>query len=370
MHTLVPALAASLRRLHRSPGRDESWVAHVLRALERERPADYEALRQRLGLARGLAALVRLQDEERATVAVGLFLHELIDREPSEKSRDDTRPWSAYLTRHEDWLVPCLALSQAIESPDWDSSDSKPALVVKVATILDLEATEGHSRPLQILQSLTSQAPNKVAQEVIDLLWSEEGQQLCQRHFSTHRSQYAMNADEIRRDVELLRRSPPAKPADTTEDAEQPEGSNRRTEVRNGSGIHSQPGTGSAPANGFERRRQALRSGPGWTDHTGRGTTDASEQHAEEHSAAREETAMTTPDITPQPSARRDSAQLGEKLGELRAKLDQIRMVAAEGQAILESLAPQIDEVSSWMTDLEGMIDRWKQQHGSREAAA
>lgn len=370
MHTLVPALAAALGQLHRSPGRDEAWVADVLGALERDRPVDYDRLRRRLGLARSLAALVPLQDEERATMAAGLFFHELIREAPLGEESKEARSWSAYLTQQEDWLAPCLALSQAVGSPDWENAGGKAASVAKVAAILDLEASEGHSRPLQILQSLASDAPNEAAQEVIELLWSEEGQQLCQGHFDRREKRYTLDPDEIRGDLELLRRSSAPTEADAPDDSQQSSRSDRGTNVGGEPRTDPQPSGGAASSDGFERRRQALRAGPSWGDQPGGGATDDGDQHAEELSEAREEIAMTTPDMTPAHSGHHDSAQLVEKLGELRSKLDQIQTVAAEGQIILASLAPQLEEVSSWMADLETMMDRWKSQHESTEAAA
>lgn len=79
---------------------------------------------------------------------------------------------------------------------------------------------------------------------------------------------------------------------------------------------------------------------------------------------------MATQDTAGSLSAQRDDGHLVQRLGELQEKLGQIQMAAAEGQAILESLAPQLEEVSSWMADLETVIDRWKRQHESTEVAA
>jgi hypothetical protein len=370
MEPTMRALAATLGQLHRSPGRDEAWVANVLQALERTRPADYDQLRRRLGLARSLAALVPLQDDALATMSIGIFFHELIREEPVEEGGKEPQSWSEYLAEHEDWLAPCLALSKAIDSPDWESCDSKTAAVARIAATLDLEASRQHARPLQTLQSLASDASNEFAQQIIELLWSEEGQRLCQGHFDQRGQRYSMDPDEIRSSLKLLKESPPSKAADPPGASQGSSESDDATNVQGDSAPDSQSSEGAIPADGFEQRLQAVRSRSGLEDQASDGATDSDEQQAPEPSEAREETAMATPDTTGSPSAHDDDRHLLEKVEGLRAKLDQIQKVAAEGQAILESLAPELEEVSSWMTDLETVIERWKRQHESTEAAA
>lgn len=370
MEPVMRALAATLGQLRRSPGRDEAWVADVLRKLESTRSPDYHRLRRRLGLARSIAALVPLQDDEQAALAIGILFHELIGEEPAEGHGKETQSWLEYLTRHQDWLAPCLALSNVIDSPDWESCDSKTAVVARVAVTLDLAASKRHARPLQTVQSLASDTPNELAQQVIELLWSEEGQRLCQGHFDQRGQRYSMDPDEIRGSLKLLKESTPSKVTDTPSGSQGPSESEDSTDVQGEPAPDSQSSGGAEPADGFEQRRQALRSRAGWGEQASDETIDSGEQQAQKPSEAREETAMATPDIARTPSADGDDAHLVQRLAELRAKLDQIQTIAAEGQTILKSLAPQLEEVSAWMANLETVIERWKKQNESTEAAA
>lgn len=56
------------------------------------------------------------------------------------------------------------------------------------------------------------------------------------------------------------------------------------------------------------------------------------------------------------------------KLEELQTLLRQIGQVAAEGQELLASLAPQVEQSSTWMAELESLLVRWKSdaRDGSR----
>ncbi len=370
MDPIAPALAAALGHLHRSPGRDDGWVAHVLRALESGRPVDYDRLRRRLGLARSIAGLVPLPDNERATLAIGIFFHDLTCEEQEEEPGKNAQSWAAYLTKHEGWLAPCMALAKEIDSPDWESCPSMMVAVARIAARIDTEASSPHSRPLQTIQSLTSDTSGQFAQKLVEILWSEDGQRLCQVHFDRRGGHYELDPAELGGSLKILRESsPPAKP-DAPDGSQESSGSDDGADHPGDSAPDSQPSAGAAPAGGFEQRRRALRSRSGWGEQAGGTTAASGEQQAPEPSETREETIMATQDITGSPLTQRDDGHLVQRLGELREKLAQIQMAAAEGQAILESLAPQLEEVSSWMADLETVIERWKSQHESTEAAA
>ena len=54
----------------------------------------------------------------------------------------------------------------------------------------------------------------------------------------------------------------------------------------------------------------------------------------------------------------RDGA-VAEKLNALRQRLERIERSAGEAQALLTELGPQLDEVYSWVSDLEDVLSRW-----------
>jgi phage regulator Rha-like protein len=69
-------------------------------------------------------------------------------------------------------------------------------------------------------------------------------------------------------------------------------------------------------------------------------------------------------------SGRRQEANLVEKFSELRSQLDQIQQVAATGQQLLDSLAPDLEELTTWMQEMETIVGRWKGPGRSQEDAA
>src|SRR3989337_3934312 len=105
--TLLRALAAALRQLKRSPGRDEAWVEAVLRAVERDAPDRYLRLRRGRAFAQRLGDLAQLRVEEQAILAIGLLSYELMgDRPP--RNPPASGPWVDYLLRNSHWLGPSL----------------------------------------------------------------------------------------------------------------------------------------------------------------------------------------------------------------------------------------------------------------------
>ena len=55
---------------------------------------------------------------------------------------------------------------------------------------------------------------------------------------------------------------------------------------------------------------------------------------------------------------------LGEKLEELQTLLLQMEEIAGEGRQLLAWLAPQVDQSSTWIAELESMLYRWKSAGG------
>lgn len=414
MEDLIPPLAAALDQLRRSPGKNAAWAEGVLGALKRDRPASYDRLRRRLGFAGRLADLARLGEEERATMSLGLFFHELIGDAPREDAAKPARAWTEYLLRNEDWLIPCFRVSEALHSPNWDDIDARAAVVAKVAAIFDLETLERHSRPLQVMQSLPTDGPTPAVEQIVPLLWSEDGQALCDHHFRQRAKGYTLDAGNIRDSLELLKPASPRPAAETPVAPLRLSGSAiGKAKTKNVRKPDPRADVEVTPSGNFERRRRALRSSSARNGLLGGDSARTSPQEAEEpsdertegtrgESAAQEsahgdsgaefrlpatrstrETEQTSP-TAPEPreeedmeiqsissarAERPDSVDVAEKLRALRSQFDQIQRVAAEGQKLLDSLAPQLEELASWIVDLETLVDRWKGHAGSGEKA-
>lgn len=387
---LVPALAGALDHLRRSPGTNEAWVEAALRALERGYPATHERLRRRLGLAHRLADLANLGREEQAKMSLGLFFHELISDEVPKATSKRSRTWIHYLLGNFDRLAPSLQISQALRLPSWEDIDRKEAAVAKVAIVLDSETVEHNAKPLEIIQSLQADALTPAAEEIVALLLSEHGQELCDNHFRLRGQGYTLEGAEIRKSLELL------KPPPTSPPLEAPDTPLAETEATS--------------SQNFEQRRQALRSGPDWTSlrniaseetrpeeeaepEQRTGTTSATpgppeaepandrqpapntpSPEAEQPSTAapqpREEKDMAIPQIPSTPSSQPHEQQMAERFRELRSQLEQIQQVAVEGQQLLDSLAPELEEFTAWLDEIETIVGRWKGRGRSQEEAA
>ena len=385
---LVPALAGALDHLRRSPGSNEAWVEAALRALERGYPAAHERLRRRLGLAHRLAGLANLGREEQAKMSLGLFFHELISDEVPKATSKRSRTWIHYLLGNFDRLAPSLQISQALRLPSWEDIDCKEAAVANVALVLDSETVEHNAKPLEVIQSLQADALTPAAEEIVALLLSEHGQELCDNHFRLRGQGYTLEGAEIRKCLELL------KPAPTSPPLEAPEAPLAETEA--------------PPSQNFEQRRQALRSGPDWTTlrdiasketrpeekpEIRTGTTSATPgpreaepandrqpaphtppPEAEQPSTAapqpRVEKDMAMPQIPSTPTSRPHEQQMAERFRELRSQLEQIQQVAVEGQQLLDSLAPELEELTAWLNEIETIVGRWKGRGRSQEEAA
>ncbi|MDZ4278924.1 MAG: hypothetical protein U1B78_07280 [Dehalococcoidia bacterium] len=411
---IVPALSAGLGRLHRSPDKNESWVEKALGALQRSRPADYHRLCRRLGFAQRLSQMATLGPDEEAVMALGLFFN-VVGADGAAAGKP-SKPWSDYLLRNEDWLAACFEVVRAIDHRGWDEIGDRSAAVAKVATIFDEETVERNARPLQVIATLT-EADTPIVRQIIPLLWSEEGQELCDHHFRRQERGYRLDGDSIREPLQLLKPLPARPAADAPAAPQRLSRTDKRTSPR-----RTADAAGSAederPEN-FQRRRQALRAGPGWgtllgVPKGGAGPGRAHEpttkdvpdtlreqatedvraeprEHATEDvpnilreqanwditdedepriapSVPREEKRMSIRNISAaRPDA--DGSDLVEKFEQVRSQFAQIKRIADEGQRALASLGPQLEEIASWMTEFETMVYRWRGSDSSDRAA-
>ena len=439
---LIPALATGLARLRRTPGRNEAWVEDVLKALEKADAACHQRMRRRIGFAGRLGDLARLTDEDKAKMTLGLFFHELFDRQPA-RSRATGSAWIEYLMRNEDWLAPAFEMCEAVISDEWDVSDTMATIVAKATVIFDNETLERHERPLQVLQEL-GEIESPIA-EIIPLLWSEEGQELCDHHFKRHPRGYKLEASDLQGCFATLRKHAPRSITAATNvvpfrlsgatlrtvaqepDDEAPVRMTAAAAAARQRAVAVKESVPVPAGANFDRRRQALRArAPIEGAETGRPRPpqpDEQRERANERSpiervleertkleepvaeltdaetpvddiaapeefplpdryedepdpshagpAQQEERPMEqTRTISPMPPGRRDALEMMQKLRDVRLQLGQIQRIALDAEQLLTGLAPQLDELASWITDLDAVVDRWRGGHDGIERAA
>ena len=399
----------ALGQLRRSPGKDEGWVGSALSTLEQDRPAAYERLRRRLGFALRLAELAALQVQERAGMALGLFFHELAGERAREGPQRSSRPWVEYLLRNDYWLAYSLHIAEALDSPGWTDEADRAIVVAKVAVAYDVETTERHSRPLVVMQQMFVEANTPAAEQIMPILWTEDGQELCDHHF--RRQPYRVDVQEIKRAFEVLRRvapralieEPSAPMRFSTHTAAEAIETKRSAREDDGDIMAppQRPPARRGESTEFERRRQALRAGPGWgailgdparnDDDQRRPLREPEPEEKETDSelwlppqpipeperpipipaeTPQEAPSMTMRSIMPAGTGRNDRADITTKVEELRVQLERIQRTATDAQRVLDSLAPQLEEFGSWVADLEAVVGRWQARDERQDRVA
>ena len=58
-----------------------------------------------------------------------------------------------------------------------------------------------------------------------------------------------------------------------------------------------------------------------------------------------------------------------QKLQDVRLQLGQIQRVALDAEQLLTGLAPQLDELAAWITDLDAVVERWRARPDVERAA-
>ena len=400
----------SLGQLRRSPGKDEGWVESALSALEQDRPVIYERLRRQLGFALRLAELATLQVQERAGLALGLFFHELAGERLREGPQRPSRPWVEYLLRNDSWLAHSFHIAEALDSPGWTDEEDPAIVIAKVAVTYDFETTERHSRPLVVMQQMFVEANTPAAEQIMPILWTEDGQELCDHHF--RRQPYRVDVKEIKRAFEVLRRAAPralievpAAPMRFSTPTAAAAIETKRSGRADDGEVMARPQRPAARRDEsaeFERRRQALRAGPGWgailgdpssaSDDDQRQPPSAPEPEEEETDSElwvppqpmpeperpipipaetpQEAPSMTMRSILPAGAGRNDHADITTKVEELRAQLERIQRTTIDAQRVLDSLAPQLEEFGSWVADLEAVVGRWQARDERQDRVA
>jgi hypothetical protein len=387
---LIPQLAASVGQVRSVPGKGDAWVAHVIGALEREHDERYQRMRRRIGFAERLGEMAGLNAGEIAQTTLGLFFHELLPAKSNGSKA--ARPWREYFLRNEAWLEPALEICQAIQFEGWQDTENAAEIVAKVAAVYDAQTLDRHERTLQVVEAIVAAAEGRVAQRIVDLLWTEDGQELCDHHFRRHPRGYKLDPHEIQRCLAMLYRVTPRLTANVTVQSLRFSGSQRQEadqadlkEVEEAVVPAEQP---SAAFDNFDKRREALRTRRNDND-----PADIPDRYGERQPEPEDTVALADPEqpyadppprarqltqeqeervnqitsVAPRSNGRKDALQVKERLQELRLQLGQIQQIAAQAEQLLSGIAPQIDDFAARIADVESVMDRWS--HG-RSAAA
>jgi hypothetical protein len=405
---LVPTLATALTQLRRSPGRNEEWVDRVLESY-RGRPEDRDRLCRRIGFARRLAELMELPERDRAAITVALLFRAVLDETAGQTAGHATQSWTEYLVRNEAWLARSYAICAFLEEPDVESGGHMPEVVATVAEVFDRETANLASRPLQVIEKLFPDPETPVAERVLPVLWSEAGQALCDHHFRRGAKGYRIDVQEIKGCLQVLRPSEVRAPSQAATAAlrfsGQLAGKARMPSLPAAAPARSRPALGTprrkeATADTFEERRRALRSGPGWGAILGAKeeaeareespAADETEQHNERparvvwlpaHRAQREaeqavpaeepaagEPAAEERPLPPKGQRTSDALTIIATIERLHSQLLQIQRMAAQSEDVLATLTPQIEELVSWIANVERTVEQFK--HRPDEEAA
>jgi hypothetical protein len=449
-------------RVRRSPGKGEAWVEKVWQATEHDRPKTFDRLRRRIGFAHRLGELAKLSEEDQAAVTIGLFLHVLIADTTQHDLGRPAPAWAEYFLRNIDWLTPAIDVCHSVQSPAWEEEDRLLIVVGQVSALFDQEILEDHKRPLEVMAALRADPPTAAVEAIASLLWTEEGQALCDRHFRRHPRNYKLDGATVHRAFERLR---PAGVHSIAEIASQPLGlstslaqaasrHNGKQEAKSGRADIDPP---VRVSDAFQRRRQALRGtspiegvpeeaealrarhnkeeAP--VEHhqpqedTHASATDEDEltakvnaiierardraeeetpraersqepaheeprhrahaEHVEDqpvhasprHEAHAEHQERDTPrrrprthtdeetdmdnvrSITAARAERRNDHDLTDKVDELRSQLRQVQRLAVQSEELLATMAPQIEEFASALSQIETMVQRFKGYDGA-----
>lgn len=363
------ALAAALGELHRAPGNNAAWLPRVIRSLASNRPDSYDSLRRRVGLSRKLADLANLPDKDAAVVTLGLLFHTVLDRPASAPAPKPRRNWLEYLGK-EAWLEPSLQLVQSLV--DREQSDYFTTELARAVLTVDVAAHDRRLKPLQIIHSLKEDAETASQVRVAELLATEGGQELCDVHVRSRGEHYVLESAEIKSAAEVLQKENAPSP----QPAAGPAGRVRKR----------RPDPEAAWAD-LERRTKGLQAAALTADQREEqpATTEqpTMAERKDDHPADRSESqdfelfsmvksggatrvdAPTTksqeaPMQSRQPSSDEATDDVERTVEELRGHLAQISQAAAAAQELLTTLAPRLDELSAWMSDLDNIVERWK----------
>jgi hypothetical protein len=124
-----------------------------------------------------LGKMARLNRYEQAAVITGLFIHEIAAGVPAETVEKKSRDWVKYLGEAA-WIVPAVEILDVVDA---DNTVEKlmPATVASLALQYESVAERG---TLAAQWNLQSASTAQEWQELLQLLWSDEGQDAYRRN--------------------------------------------------------------------------------------------------------------------------------------------------------------------------------------------
>jgi hypothetical protein len=290
------------------------------------------------------------------------------------------RPWKDYLLRNEEWLRPALLACHAIRSKPLSGLASPSEVVAKVAVSFDEETLERAGRPLQVADTMVRSTEGTQAQHILELLWSEEGQALCDHHFRRHPKGYRLESNDIREALRVLYRAP-AQPRASLEVQNVGFSARKARKIDHQEVQQAMPEPVKDEAfQNLDRRRQALRSkSNGIEEAVAAKPTGFREPDAYDEQPPDETWTPPPPErrraqgstegeqrverlTTLEGNSRQESLELIERMQQLRIELGKIQASAEQAEKLLAGLAPKIDEFASWIAEMETVMGRWRTQ--------
>lgn len=252
MDDLAPVLAPALSRFVRSPGANLNWVDRLLRQLESELPDTFDRFRRVSGLSLKIASLAGLTPQESAALVPAALFVTLAHVRPGGGTA--FHAWLRCL-REERWAQEALHAARLVMAPGREEAgDSRAAVTLAAAVVIDDEAVVRSANALRALRELQAQAQTPEANRIAALLWTERGQSICDLHARHGSRTYTVDAATLKESLRALRgerrQVPPRQQTPSRAAAAGPE---QRKQP-----AASVPTPTAATSEAFERRKRAV----------------------------------------------------------------------------------------------------------------
>jgi len=348
------SLAAALHNLHDRPDDNGKWVTSVTKALKANEGVAGDVHWGRLGLARELARLSGLSDVDTAALTIGLFLQGILD-EGIVPDRKTPHNWTNYLRRNHVWLAPALHIGRLVH--DFEPANTPTEAVAAVTAAYDRKTRVDLVRPIIALTELRDVEMTEAEERTVDLLWSEAGQAICDRHFRVEERQYSIGPDHIRDAMVVLQSRPrPAEAPMATVEPDLPHPTPRPADER----ITVPDAV--AESESFKARKAHLRRPAGRVP----ANVTSIHEHRESRAATTsddsslEERPMENPLTNANPPAPPDSGAAVEQLDQLTECLAQIHTLSGQALTLLQVLEPNMHRNASIAAELSSIVRRFE----------
>jgi hypothetical protein len=412
-------LAIAFSQFQKSPGRDDKWVEKVIAAMERAWPDEHAKLGRLANFTAKLSEITKFRDEERAAAVAGIFF-QIVGTKGLEGEQPASQAWIEYFSTNLGYYDSAYEVVRALRTNDAEGWGGPASSVARIAVLFENETKSRKRGPLQLLHTLRDEADTPVMERVVEALWTEEGQELCSQGSRAARLSNADLAALVSESLKVLRGAPVRPRAAASERAaDGPLSAPIRSSTKRGASdlVASLASATSERKKALraslipeaEAEEAATESVADDEDNTpldqeaiaslvtsiGKKTR----QRAQEEPAIENDEEINQPDPAVEPEAIqapaveepeepeapdediwRDEARrktpslkkepvmlqtngtddaVAEKLQALRQRLERIERSAAEAQQLLTELGPQLDEVYTWVSDLDAVLSRW-----------